>query len=1161
MGVLVLVGLIAAGMAANHFRVPIFFGTNFIFGSIFAFLALQMFGTGRGILAALCINSMLLGGWGHDYAPILMTAEVVVVAWLHHRRRLGFIQADVLFWLFIGVPLIFLFYHLFMKVPQGSAAFIMAKDMVNGVMNVLVARLLFMVLALRSRAASISYREVIYNTLAFFVLCPTLILMAQGSRSHLLETDRHIRTTLRQSNLRLTDRLDTWVLNRQTSISNLAEMAASSTPAQMQPFLEQVKKSDLNFLRVGLLDRGATTTAIFPLRDEAGRSNIGISFADRPYIPTLRETRQPMLSEVVLTRLGPPTPVVSALAPVIKHGAYAGYVIGILKLEQIREHLHRSIAEDAMFFSLLDRNGNVIMTNRSDQQVMVPFARPEGRLLPMEGGISQWMPSMQPGTSDMERWGHSFYVGESRIGHRAEWKLILEQPVAPFQRALFERYARNLGVLLLLLVASLVVAGMVSRRMTRPLEALGELTQNLPMKLVSEGPALSWPRSGILESKQLVANFKVMAASLSDQFNRVRQANESLERRVEERTQELHQSEERYRRISAMTSDLAYSCSTDEKGRFWIDWMAGAALPITGYSIEEIKTLGCWRSLVLEEDRSLFDKHVLGLAPGLSGSCELRFRRKDGTVAWVSSFAECVTDPLSPGRHRLYGGLGDITQRKQGEAALVESEGRFRGLLQSVDSVAVQGYGPDGTTRYWNKASEKLYGYTAEEAIGRDLFDLVIPTEAREGTRMKVQTMWETGEPLPASELMLLRKDGSPVLVYTSHAIVRVPGLPPELFSVDIDLTDRQRLESQLHQAQKMESLGILAGGVAHDMNNVLGAILGLASVHLENQPAGSPLHRAFSTITKACTRGGTLIQSLLGFARQGLAEEKNLDLNVLVQDEIRLLERTTLARVRLEMDLAGDLRPIRGDASALTHVLMNLCVNAVDAMPDNGTLTLRTRNLGADWIEVQVEDTGSGMSKEILDKAMDPFFTTKGQGKGTGLGLSIAHSTIKAHHGQMDISSAPGRGTQVRLRFPACPAESRAADPGKAAPQGTSADRLTVLLVDDDELIQSSMQAILELLGHAVATARSGEEALAALEAGLEPNVVILDLNMPGLGGAGTLPRLRALRPTLPVLLATGRADQTALRLLEEHPFVTLLAKPFGLKELQQHLVPLLGP
>jgi CheY-like chemotaxis protein len=354
-----------------------------------------------------------------------------------------------------------------------------------------------------------------------------------------------------------------------------------------------------------------------------------------------------------------------------------------------------------------------------------------------------------------------------------------------------------------------------------------------------------------------------------------------------------------------------------------------------------------------------------------------------------------------------------------------------------------------------------------------------------------------------------------------------------------------------------MESLGILAGGVAHDMNNVLGAILGLASVHLELLPPESPLHRALSTITKACTRGGNLIQSLLGFARQGLTEEKELDMNTLVRDEVRLLERTTLARVRLEMDLTENLRPILGDASALTHLLMNLCVNAVDAMPENGTLTLRTRNVDEAWIEIEVADTGTGMSTEVLEKALDPFFTTKAHGKGTGLGLSIAYSTVMAHRGQMELESEPGHGTRVKLRFPASASQLRNLEASPETQGAPTVTPLKVLLVDDDELIQSSMQAILEVLGHSVTSTRSGEEALAALEAGCAPDVVILDLNMPGLGGAGTLPRLRALRPTLPILLATGRADQTALDLIQAHPHVTLLSKPFSMKDLQKHLGP----
>jgi len=167
----------------------------------------------------------------------------------------------------------------------------------------------------------------------------------------------------------------------------------------------------------------------------------------------------------------------------------------------------------------------------------------------------------------------------------------------------------------------------------------------------------------------------------------------------------------------------------------------------------------------------------------------------------------------------------------------------------------------------------------------------------------------------------------------------------------------------------------------------VLGAILGLASAHIENQPAGSTAHRAFGTIIKAAERGGKVVKGMLNFARQSPAEDREIDVNAVLREEVRLLERTTLSKVRLEMDLAPDLRAIRGDASALTHAFMNLCVNAVDALPENGTLALRTRNVDKDWIEVQVEDSGTGMGKEVLERALDPFFTTKEQGKGTGLG------------------------------------------------------------------------------------------------------------------------------------------------------------------------------
>jgi PAS domain S-box-containing protein len=374
------------------------------------------------------------------------------------------------------------------------------------------------------------------------------------------------------------------------------------------------------------------------------------------------------------------------------------------------------------------------------------------------------------------------------------------------------------------------------------------------------------------------------------------------------------------------------------------------------------------------------------------------------------------------------------------------------------------------------------------------------------------------------------------------------------------DITERKRLKAEVEHMQRMESMGRLAGGVAHDMNNVLGAILGLSSAHLASLPRDNPLYSSLKTICAAATRGGDMVKRLLAFSHQTSSEYHGLNLNALILEEVRLLERTTLAKLHLEMDLSPDLRPILGDDSALTHAIMNLCVNAVDAMSDGGTLTFRTRNLGLDQVEVAVEDNGSGMTGEVLDRAMDPFFTTKAVGKGTGLGLSLVFTTVNAHGGHLEIHSAPDRGTRVTMTFPATTV--RAPRPELEAPvrPDVKGRAIQVLLVDDDELIQRSTRMLVEALGHTVTSTLDGEAAIDLIEQGFQPDVVILDMNMPGLGGKGTLPRLRGLCPTVPVLLATGRADQEALDLVAAHPFVTLVSKPFSFEDLRGHLLQVAG-
>ena len=489
------------------------------------------------------------------------------------------------------------------------------------------------------------------------------------------------------------------------------------------------------------------------------------------------------------------------------------------------------------------------------------------------------------------------------------------------------------------------------------------------------------------------------------------------------------------------------------------------------------------------------------------------------------------------------------------------SNSRFRSIFNSTNDALFIHDLETGAVLDVNQRATEMYGYTRDEIRALPFESLCsgVPPHTAGDAHAWIRKAAE-GRP---QVFEWLARDRSRRLFWVEVNMRRttISGQGRLVVSVR-DIAERKaaedekaRLQAQLIQAQKMESLGVLAGGVAHDMNNVLGAILGLASANQEKHPPDSQPHRIFATISQAAARGGQVVQSLLKFAHQAPAGQEVFAVNDVLQDVANLLEHTTLARIHLEMRLAPDLRPVLGDASSLTYALVNLCVNSVDAMADGGTLTLGSRNLDGDRIEISVTDDGCGMAPEIRARVMEPFFTTKPVGKGTGLGLSMAYSAVMAHRGQMDIQTEPGKGTRITIVLPCCPPGETRPDPGPTPAQAAAGRPLDILLVDDDDIFRESVQEVLRALGHSFTAVASGEEALARLGQGLRPDLVILDMNMPGLGGKETLPRVREVLPEVPVLIATGRADQVALALCAAHPGVALMAKPFSFKELRAQL------
>jgi signal transduction histidine kinase/ActR/RegA family two-component response regulator len=466
----------------------------------------------------------------------------------------------------------------------------------------------------------------------------------------------------------------------------------------------------------------------------------------------------------------------------------------------------------------------------------------------------------------------------------------------------------------------------------------------------------------------------------------------------------------------------------------------------------------------------------------------------------------------------------------------------FRQLVEDLPSGVVV-TDLEGVVLYLNPACEVIFNRSRSGLVGQMLG---LPVEL--GRHLEVNSFRLHHEPgttlLEASKIMW---EGKEARLCYFHDITSLKKAEAE----------RLALESEVQHLVRMESIGRLASGIAHDMNNVLAAIMGLAQL---DQEMGGVVAKHAGTILQAALRGRNLIKSLMDFSRKEIQESESLDLNALVEKEVELLQGTTMKKVSIRVDLAPNLPRMKGSITAISTALMNLCVNALDAMPEGGTLTLRTAQLSDLELGLEVEDTGNGMSQEVLDRALEPFYTTKAAGKGTGLGLSIVYGTVRAHGGNIRIQSQPGKGTQVRISLPVGEGGLQGHPMEPAQTVVTEFGHLRTLLVDDDALIRESSPALLKAMGLSVTVASGGQEALWLVGNGSAWDLMVLDLNMPDMDGLETLKRLRAMNSQLPVIVASGYAEEFVIERLRKLGRVLFISKPFVVGEIRAAIQELLG-
>jgi PAS domain S-box-containing protein len=563
----------------------------------------------------------------------------------------------------------------------------------------------------------------------------------------------------------------------------------------------------------------------------------------------------------------------------------------------------------------------------------------------------------------------------------------------------------------------------------------------------------------------------------------------------------------------------------------------------------------------IENYQSTGEKKIIGIGREVTG------QRKDGSRFPM----ELSVGEAKESSGSIYvGTIRDLTAHKKAEREIREAATRLKALVDTaVDGVIMMN--GKGHIMMFNPACERMFGYAAEEVIGENV-RMLMPSPYREEHDNYLENFHRTGERKIIGigrEVTGQRKDGA---IFPMDLSVGEANQDGQLIFVGIihDLTERKQTEAQLVQAQKMETVGQLSGGIAHDFNNLLTVVVGNAEVLSESLRARPDLQALADAIVQAGERGAELTQRLLAFSRRQTLQPAEIDGNGLVKGMEKLLRRMLSETISIRTMLEPDLWTAYADPGQLENAILNLAINARDAMPDGGTLSITTANVPLDeryrdlhpevnpgeYVMVAVTDDGTGMAKEVLDHVFEPFFTTKEIGKGSGLGLSMVYGFVKQSNGHVAIYSEPGLGTTVRIYLPAITVTADKIPGLVPADALAETGREAVLVAEDDPFVRSYAVTCLSGLGYKVIEAVDGREALNKLTDGTHADVLFTDVVMPGgINGWELAERARKLRPGLKVLLTSGYALETLAERGRLPHGAVILNKPYRKAELAKRL------
>ena len=615
----------------------------------------------------------------------------------------------------------------------------------------------------------------------------------------------------------------------------------------------------------------------------------------------------------------------------------------------------------------------------------------------------------------------------------------------------------------------------------------------------------------------------------------------------------LAESERRYTSIFEESRDVIYV--TDTEGHFLEINQSG--LDLFGYTREEIKDIIATDTYVDPDSRITFVKELE--SKGYVRDYELKLKKRDGTP--IDCLLSATIRRSADGKVLRYQGIiRDITQHKQSEEALLQTERRFRELLENLKMIAIL-LDLEGNILFSNDYLSEKTGHGKRDILGKNWFDIFLPEETRDEIRKIYLDNVATGSIPSHDEHEIITNDGSRLLFFWNNTPLRdSSGKIFGAASIGSDMTDRINAEEQLRHAQRMEVIGNLAGGIAHDFNNTLTPILALSQMHLARLDDDDPVKRALRTINKSATRATRLTSRLMAFGRKQVLDPHVININTTIVSIGELLQRSIGEGVSVNMKPTSGLWNIKADPIQIEQVLVNLVINAKDALGDKGSITILTENISVnserinagldltagDYVLTSVTDDGPGMTHEIKDHIFEPYFTTKDKGQGTGLGLSVVYGIVKQHSGEITCQTEPGKGATFKIYLP------RIDEPVEEITHDTDIDKdyrgdEVILLVEDDDEVREVLTEILKDLGYLVIHASDSAEATKKSKKFKNKiHLLLTDLILPGLNGRELSELLAEKREDMKVLFISGYSDDVIAKhgIIDEG--LSFLQKPF---------------